>query len=220
MQTMIGFWSSPISIIPCVKCWGCFDSDKRYRLQTLKDNIKLFTPEIMDRVSAEVIRAGYQLLDLDIHLLIRGRCDSFVLKTNVHFPTDISLLFDAIRVLIHICRAWDKQHALPGWRQHQHNLRQFKNLYRKLQKLKHSTSQNEAIKAAKALEIKQAYQDYIDLAGFYLVRVKAGILILKNDHKIPEVLLTDLHTFSLHADRQIDQIRRRAIHDEKIPHDA
>jgi hypothetical protein len=197
----------------------CFDSDKTYRLQTLKDNIKLFTPEIMGRISAEVIRAGYQLLDLDIHLLIRGRCDSFVLKTNVHFPTDISLLFDAIRVMIRICVKWDKQHALPGWRQHQHNLRQFKNVYRKLQKLKHSTSKNEDIKATKDLEIKQAYQDYIDLAGFYLVRVKAGILILKTDHKIPEVLFTDLNTFSLHADRQIDQIRRRAIHDEKIPHD-
>ena len=197
----------------------CFDSDKTYRLQTLKDNIKLFTPEIMGRISAEVIRAGYQLLDLDIHLLIRGRCDSFVLKTNVHFPTDISLLFDAIRGMIRICVKWDKQHALPGWRQHQHNLRQFKNVYRKLQKLKHSTSKNEDIKATKDLEIKQAYQDYIDLAGFYLVRVKAGILILKTDHKIPEVLFTDLNTFSLHADRQIDQIRRRAIHDEKIPHD-
>ena len=59
---------------------GCFDSDKRYRLQTLKDNIKLFTPAIMDRISAEVIRSAYQLLDLDIHVLIRGRCDSFVLK--------------------------------------------------------------------------------------------------------------------------------------------
>ena len=35
--------------------------------------------------------AGNQLLDLDIHLLIRGHCDSLVLKTNVHFPTDISL---------------------------------------------------------------------------------------------------------------------------------
>ena len=198
---------------------GCFDSHKRYHLQTLKDNIKLLTPEIMGRISTEVIRAGYQLLDLDIHLLIRGRCDSFVLKTNVHFPTDISLLFDATRVMIRICVKWDKQHALPGWRQHQHNLRQFKNLYRKLQKLKHSTSKNEGIKTVKALEIKQAYQDYIDLAGFYLARVKAGILTLKNDHKIPEVLLTDLHTFSLHADRQIDQIRRRAIHDEKIPHD-
>ena len=44
-------------------------------------------------------------------------------------------------------------------------------------------------------------------------------MILKTDHKIPEVLFTDLNTFSLHADRQIDQIRHRAIHDEKIPHD-
>ena len=27
---------------------GCFDADKRYRLQTLKDNLKLFTPKVMD----------------------------------------------------------------------------------------------------------------------------------------------------------------------------
>ena len=198
---------------------GCFDGDKRYRLQTLKDNLKLFTPAIMDRISAEVIRAGYQLLDLDIHKLIRGRCDSFVLKTNVHFPTDTSLLHDAIRILIRTCVKWSLQHALPEWRLHKHNLSKFKGLYRKLQKLKHSTSKNEDIKAAKALEIKQAYQDYIDLAGFYLERTKTSMLTLKNDFQIPEVLLTDLRTFSLHAERQIDQIRRRAIQGETIPHD-
>src|SRR5664280_153633 len=198
---------------------GCFDSDKRYRLQTLKDNIKLFTPAIMERISAEVIRAGYQLLDLYIHKLIRGRCDSFVLKTHVHFPTDTSLLHDATGVLISLCVQWGLQHALPEWRLHKHNLSKFKGLYRKLQKLKHSTSKNEDIKAAKALEIKQAYQDYIDLAGFYLERTKASILTLKNDFHIPDVLLTDLRTFSLHDERQIDQIRRRAIQGETIPHD-
>jgi len=48
------------------------NSDKRYRLQTLKDNIKLFTPAVMERIDAEVIRAGYKLLDLDIQALIRG----------------------------------------------------------------------------------------------------------------------------------------------------
>jgi transposase, IS5 family len=198
---------------------GCFDADKRYRLQTLKDNLKLFTPAIMERISTEVIRAGYQLLDIDIHALIRGRCDSFVLKTNVHFPTDTSLLHDAIRILIRLCVKWSLQHALPEWRLHKHNLSKFKGLYRKLQKLKQSTSKNEDIKAAKALEIKQAYQDYIDLAGFYLERTKTSILTLKNDFQIPEVLLTDLRTFSLHADRQIDQIRRRAIQGETIPHE-
>jgi len=197
---------------------SCFDADQRYCLQTLKDNVKLFTPKIMARINVEVIQAGYRLLDLDIHAMIRGRCDSFVLKTDVHFPTDINLLYDAIRTLIQRCAQWDKQQTLPGWRQHAHNLRQFKGKYRKLQKLKHSTSKNEAKKAAKELEIKQAYQDYIDLAGFYLERTQASILVLKNHYKIPEVLLTELHTFSLHAERQIDQIRRRAIQGETIPH--
>ena len=54
-------------------------------------------------------------------------------------------------------------------------VRQFKRLYRKLQKLKHSTSKNEDKKAAKELEIKQAYQDYIDLAGVYLEHTQASI---------------------------------------------
>lgn len=197
---------------------GCFDADKRYCLQTLKDNLKLFTPKVMACINIEIIQAGYRLLDLDVHAMIRGRCDSFVLKTDVHFPTDTNLLYDAIRTVIHDCVQWNKQHTLPGWRQHAHNLRQFKRLHRKLQKLKHSTSKNEDKKAAKELEIKQAYQDYIDLAGCYLERTQASILILKNDYKIPEILLADLHTFSLHAERQIDQIRRRAILGETILH--
>jgi len=29
---------------------GCFDADKRYYLQTLKDNLKLFTPKVMARI--------------------------------------------------------------------------------------------------------------------------------------------------------------------------
>jgi hypothetical protein len=197
---------------------GCFDTDKRYCLQTLKDNLKLFTPKVMARINVEVIQAGYQLLDLDIHAMIRGRCDSFVLKTDVHFPTDINLLYDAIRTLIHVCAKWHAQHVLPGWRNHESNRRQFKRLYRKLQQLKHSTSKNEAKKAAKDLEIKQAYQDYIDLAGFYLERTQTSIQVLKNDYKIPDILLADLHTFSQHAGRQIDQIRRRALQGETIPH--
>ncbi len=31
---------------------------------------------------------------------LRGRCDSFVVETNVHYPTDINLLLDAMRKII------------------------------------------------------------------------------------------------------------------------
>jgi hypothetical protein len=197
---------------------GIFSSDKDYCLQTLKDNLKLFTPAIMERINTEVIRAGYQLLDLDIHSLIRGRCDSFVLKTDVHFPTDINLLHDAIRVLIRECVYWNKNYPLPEWRQHQYNLRQFKQLYRKIQKLRHSTSKDEDKKTAKAAEIREAHQAYINLAQFYLDRVARSIERLKHSYKISEICLLDLTPFSQHAERQIDQIKRRVIEGEKIPH--
>jgi transposase, IS5 family len=34
----------------------------RYELQTLKDNLRLFTPEILDRINQEVVRAGHTLV--------------------------------------------------------------------------------------------------------------------------------------------------------------
>ncbi len=37
------------------------DDDKMYSLQTLKDNVQLFTPEILDEINQVVVRAGHQL---------------------------------------------------------------------------------------------------------------------------------------------------------------
>ena len=34
----------------------------RYQLQTIKDNLRLFTPEILDRINQEVVAAGHQLV--------------------------------------------------------------------------------------------------------------------------------------------------------------
>lgn len=197
---------------------GLFDTEKDYRLQTLKDNLTLFTPEIMGRINQKIIQAGHELLDLDVDAMIRGRCDSFVLKTNVHFPTDINLLYDAIRVLFRECVNWSKDYSLPGWRQHQYNLRQFKKIYRKIQKLRHSTSKDEKKKQAQADKICEAHQEYITLAQTYLDRVAESYDLLKDTYKISGTFLLELEVFSQHANRQIDQIKRRVIDDEKIPH--
>src|ERR1039457_5310203 len=62
---------------------GFTDDKKEYTLKNIKDNIHLFTPEILDRINQEVVRAGHKLLkknDTDLF----GRCDSFVVETNVH----------------------------------------------------------------------------------------------------------------------------------------
>ncbi len=49
----------------------------------------------------------------------------------------------------------------------------------------------------------------------YLKRVDQSIELLKHIYKVPEILLSDLSLFTQHADRQIDQIKRRVIDDEK-----
>ena len=36
--------------------------EHRYELQTIKDNVSLFTPEILDRINQEVVHAGHQAL--------------------------------------------------------------------------------------------------------------------------------------------------------------
>jgi hypothetical protein len=43
-------------------CHGFIDDMKEYNLQTLKDNLRLFTPEILDRINQEVVKAGHLLL--------------------------------------------------------------------------------------------------------------------------------------------------------------
>jgi hypothetical protein len=41
-----------------------------------------------------------------------------VVETNVHFPTDINLLLDAIRKTIDTCVKLSEENDLSGWRQH------------------------------------------------------------------------------------------------------
>ena len=74
---------------------GAFD-DVHYHFQTLKDNVSLLTPELLDEINQLIVQAGHGLVKKKAGEALRGRCDSFVLETNVHFPTDINLLWDAI----------------------------------------------------------------------------------------------------------------------------
>jgi len=83
---------------------GKMDANYKYALQTLKDNISMFTLEVLDKINTIVLGHGYEIVGKKTEETLKGSCDSFVLKTNVHYPTDINVLFDAARkVIILIC---------------------------------------------------------------------------------------------------------------------
>jgi len=193
--------------------------ENRYELQTIKDNISLFTPEILDRINQEVVLAGHQTLKKNTEESLRARCDSFVVETDVHFPTDINLLWDAIRKAIQTSAQLCDAHDLTEWRQSAYLLRTFKKNYRHIQRLKHSTSKDEAKREAKQDQINEAHRVYIDQAELFVQRAGATSRLLKNDYGVPSIMLAELESYLVHAERQIDQIRRRVLQGETIPHE-
>ena len=67
---------------------------------------------------------------------MKGRCDSFVVETDVHYPTDITLLWDAMRKLSIGCGRLSPAYGWPGWGKYRYNLRQLKRLLRRVQRLR------------------------------------------------------------------------------------
>lgn len=198
---------------------GMMDDDKTYPLQTLKDNVSLLTPDILDQINAVVVEEGHKILVNKKDPVLRGRCDSFVLETDVHFPTDINLLFDAIRKLIQTCALLANALDMSLWRQYVYNIRSFKRLYRCAQQLKRSTSKNETKKAEKDQLIIDAHTEYIEIAEEYIKKAEETIESVDSSVKGFAEKIEDLESYITHAKRQIDQIRRRVIQGEKIPHE-
>jgi len=194
------------------------DQESRYALQTLKDNICLFTPEVLDRINQIVVRYGHEVIGKTVEEKLRASCDSFVLETDVHFPTDINLLFDAMRKTIVLILSLSDALGLSGWRQGNYLLKKVKKLFRKAQKLKASTSKDGSKREKRAKLIIDAHMAYLQLSESLVVRAKETLLSITSPNVIVHLKMEGIAKYIAHAERQIDQIRRRVLEGETIPH--
>ena len=196
---------------------GLLDAEDEYALQTIKDNLKRVTPEVLQEINRIVVKFGHKILGKE-GAPLKGRCDSVVMETDVHYPTDINLLTDAIRKVIMLCGKGSEEYGIDGWRQYEYNYQCVKNLYRQARKLKPSTSKDEEKKEAKRQQIIAAHEALIALCQDFLGRAEITLVELEA-LPLTEFLIKEIQHFIAHADRQIDQIRRRVVKGETIPHE-
>lgn len=194
--------------------WG---DGRQYALQTLIDNVSQLKPEILVEVNQIVVEAGHELLKKkSCDPTLKGRCDSFVVETNVHYPTDTNLLWDALRKLIQQAGRSCETHGITGWRQYRFNCRQVKKLFRRSQKVRYSTSKNEVKRDEKNQQVRATYTAYLDAARYYVGKAKQALEALHAQGCVLPVIL--LSRWITDAERQIDQIDRRVLQGEVIPH--
>jgi hypothetical protein len=188
-------------------------------LQTLKDNISLLTPELLDEINQVVVSAGHELVGKtgqDTEL--KGRCDSFVVETDVHFPTDISLMLDAIRKIIFLTAGLCEELGITEWRQYRYLFKKIKKLFNFVRKLKHSSAKDEHKKALREQLIVDVHRRYVELVQGHVNRAKETCVILKQMGIGSVDRLATIESYIAHAERQIDQICRRVIEGQTIAH--
>jgi hypothetical protein len=191
---------------------GILDSGKRYPRQTLCDNVRWFTPEVLGAINRIVVEAGHAQLAITPEEKLHGRCDSFVVETDVHFPTDINLLWDAMRKALELGREIASAYCIEGWRQTGHNLRSVKNLYRQVQKLRE--------KDTDSAECKAATERYVKMAEELFARIHNSLGLHKASRgNAFEMRAEDVLYYVEHGERLANQIRRRCLLGEKIAHE-
>ena len=91
-----------------------------YELETMIGNINLLSEELLGKVNQLIIEGGHKLVKKKPDEPLRGRCDSFVVETDVHYPTDVSLLYDSMRCMIRSVSRLARKNHIKGWRQWLH----------------------------------------------------------------------------------------------------
>jgi len=98
----------------------------------IEDNLLKLRPETLQKLNDLIVRAGHAL---EPQAIASVRCDTFVVETNVHYPTESSLIGDGLRKVVTLAARLAGEEELPGWRQHEHWLHKVKKLiprYRRL----------------------------------------------------------------------------------------
>ncbi len=186
----------------------------RYALQTLRENISLFTPEILSKINEVVVKAGHDLIGEKAKKGLKVKVDSFVVETDVHFPTDISLLFDAMRKVITGIVGFFKNAGLTGFRQGKHTIGKLKKKVMSIQRLKRSTSKDQVKIGKSDKRIKKEYRNYLKDIENILLKVTDSLKMVTN---IP-LEMTLEHYIRL-ALKLMDQVNRRVLKGEVIHHE-
>ena len=184
---------------------------KRFDWRRIRDNLTRLRPETIEQINQVIIREGHRL-EPKAAQTVRG--DSFVAATNIHFPTDNSLIGDGLRKVLGLAATLAQRFGSDGWRQHKHLYRRAKRLSRKIQR----------IAARKGNDcqgrLKKPYRELLELADVVCARADGLRETLQKSGTADAEALAlgrELESFLQRTRQVCGTARRRVLCGETIP---
>ena len=184
-------------------CELCFGKPE-FSYRTVLRNVSLVTGELLGEINQVVVRAGHQLIGREPGEALQGRCDSFVVETDVEYPTDTRLLWDSLRWLIVIMGMAFDEFGLAGWRQHKKLLEKGCRLFGRVRMAKQYKKNPNHVKR------------YLAFANEMAERVPGSLEALAGEG-VPESRIQEAKELTALVQKLVDQIERRILQGEVIP---
>lgn len=181
----------------------------------IHDNICKVQPETIEKINHLIVAAGHCLRP-EAAKEVRG--DAFVAETNIHYPTESSLLLDGLTKILGTAPNFAKQVGVTGWRQ-------WKSLLKKAQQAAREVARVKKGKNFQA-RLKAAYQKLFDIVSMILPRTQGlldaalGSLPVEEGTSLPSFeayqQLIYWHAATSHV---YNTARRRILYGDQVPND-
>jgi hypothetical protein len=177
--------------------------------QNIIDNVCLLDDTDLQKINEIIVGMGHEVFKKKETEPLHLKTDSFVVKSNVHFPTDYNLLWDSARKCSDVITYFtNKYPIIKGWRNLSYWYRRLKNRSREIAQ---SSKKSEEKR-------KELVRGYLKIASLFSQKIKNE---KDNFEMIDEMDLTkhlDLEYFLQMLDKHVDLLERRVIKGEAIPH--
>lgn len=141
---------------------GDWEEQTDFDWRRIRDNLCLLRPQTLEKINHLIVAAGHELAPEAI-AAVRG--DTFVVETNIHYPTESTLIEDGLGKVVALAAALAAAHDQPGWRQHEHLLQNVKEIVRQISRASRAKSKG-------ADRLKPGYERLLTLAEDLLQRAR------------------------------------------------
>ena len=183
-----------------------------FNYQTILDNVSLIDEDLLRQINLLVVDAGHKLVKKKEGEALQLKTDSYAVETNVHFPTDLNLLWDSGRKCLDMVEDLLEKAHIKGWRKIKNIRKKFKSQFR-------ATSQK-VFQGRDEHQKKQSVKQYLHQAKTLVEKIEELIKnppVVIDKEEVILAIIALLMKYKNYVTKFTDQIERRLLKGETIP---
>ena len=190
---------------------GDWQDSTDFNARRIGDNLRLLKTRTVEAISHRIVEEAYRLVPEAVK---KQRADSFVVETDIHYPTESSLIVDGVRKIIELCVRLYEGYDIVGWRQHEHLLKKVKQANRQIARIADRKGANYNERMA------SQYRKLLGRADGIFERANETCKTLENEYELDFraiAYIAEIKRYMGLTQQVCDAAHRRVLEDEKVP---